>query len=224
MKHPTLATLLTLLAVTASPVAAAPADALRADIQTRVENFQQQALSAKVHWRADLLAPSMLLGLQAQTEGATAESKAQSWVAANASLFGLNATDLTLASSSRFHGRTSVTFQQVHEGTTVHQRTMVVVIDAQGLIQRVVNNTLPVMTLKRATGVDARAIAAARFGEQAQVGVASKHKRVIVATPVGAYEAAIVQVAPSAERLDVVEVVVDLSAGKVASLRPTLKR
>jgi Zn-dependent metalloprotease len=224
VKHPTLATLLALSLGAAIPAAAAPADDLRADIQDRVNTFLQTETTARAHWRADLVAPSMILGLYAAAEGETAQAKAESWVAEHAALFGLRADELVLAGTSSFRGRTTVTFQQVHGQLPVHQRTMVVVVDEQGLIQRVVNGTLPVIGLKRAADVDAHAIAAARFDPRARVSPQAAHKRVVMATPAGAYEAAIVQVAPSPERLQVLEVVVDLNAGEITSLRPTIKR
>jgi Zn-dependent metalloprotease len=223
VKHPTLATLLA-LTLAAAPAAATPADALRADIQDRVNTFLQAEATAKAHWRADLVAPSMLLGLYAEADGATPQARAESWVAANAALFGLTAADLRVAGTSAYRGRTTVTFQQVHEGVVVHQRTLVVVVDAQGLIQRVVNSTLPIIDLRRATDVDANAVAASRFDAEAKVSKAEHNKRVIVATRTGAFEAAVVKVAPSPDRLQVLEVLVDLSSGDIASLRPTLQR
>ena len=83
---------------------------------------------------------------------------------------------------------------------------------------------MPAMLHGVTAEADARAIAAARFDERALVSPGAKIKRVVVATPTGAYEAAIVQVAPSPEQLEVLEVVVDLSAGTIASLRPTTQR
>lgn len=224
MKHPTLATLAALALSAAFPAAAAPADDVHQDIQARVNTFLQAESAAQAHWRADLVAPSMILGLYQEAEGDTPQAKAESWVAANVALFGLEADDLQVAGTSSYRGRTTVTFQQMHGDLRVHQRTLVVVVDEQGLIQRVVNGTLPVLDLKHAGAVDANAVAAARFDERARVSPRAKNRRVVVATRAGAYEAAIVQVSPSPERMQVLEVLVDLSSGEVASLRPTIRR
>lgn len=229
MNRPTRMTLVA-LALVALPAAANPSaspqadDALRTEIQDRVSDLLQRTPSARAHWRVDLAAPAMMLGLDARVEGATAEERAQRWVASNAAVFGLSADQLQLASHTRLRGRTSVTFQQVYQGVPVHQRQLVVMVKDNGRIQRVVNNTYPVRELRTAGAVDPRAAVIGRFGPTARVAEAAQAKRVVVASSRGAFEAALVHVAPSAEQLEVLEVLVNLSSGEVAGHRSVMKR
>lgn len=208
----------------ALPAAASP-ESLRDAAEEEVSALLAEHPTARAHWRNDLVGPSMLLGLFLEAEGATPRAKAEAFLAEHAGLFALEKKDLAYASETVTNGRTVVTFHQVHGDKRVYQRSLTVTVDGRGLVTRVINDTFPIEKVRKSTRTKtfARDLAVTRTAAESAADV-ERVELVVVAGPAGAYDAALVRVAPRKDRLEVLEVVVDQSRGEVTSLRPAVMR
>lgn len=208
----------------ALPAAATP-EALREAAEDEVSQLLAEHPTARAHWRNDLVGPSMLLGLFLEVEGATPREKAETFLAEHAGLFGLDKAHLVYASETVTQQRTVITFHQVHGKKRVYQRSLTVTVDGRGMVTRVINDTFPVEKVRKGTRTKAFARDLAMTRTEAQSAAAVERvDSVVVAGPAGAYDAALVRVAPKKDRLSVLEVVVDQSRGEVTGVRQAVVR
>lgn len=122
--------------------------------------LKQTQERARAVWRN--AHPTLLTGIRIATTGADPASRARDFIARHTALLG--ASDFIIDDIDAQRGRTLVRMHQEHAGLTVADRSLVLTLDADGAVTRVVNDAAPV-----------RRVEVARFDAEAAARKALEH-------------------------------------------------
>ena len=205
-----------LLAGFIAPAQAAP----EATAQAALEAIEKQQPAVRAVWRGG--SPVLITGLELPTVGTQAAERAQHFVTTRADLLG--GVSLTLADVDQRRDRALVRFSQTHLGLRVVDQSVVITLDAQGRVVRILNDSAPLLEVRSATidGVTARRLAAERVLGPGALPAGLDAQKVVFAHGPHGVEGFLVLV-PQAP-LGVVEVRVDAAAGEVIGVRETVLR
>jgi Zn-dependent metalloprotease len=177
--------------------------------------LKQQQQSARAVWRN--ARPALISGIAVPTRGSTAALRAQDFLARHATLLG--AADFEVVDVQRNAQRTLVRLAQQYGGVPVADRSVVLTLNAEGAVTRVINDTAPLVEVTPARiGADeaARRAFAHIHGAAAQMPKVTARKRVFAAGGQGV-EGYLVSVARAP--MNVVEVRVNGVDGSVFGIK-----
>lgn len=153
---------------------------------------------AVAQWQTGVVGPALITKARFATVGDTPRAQAEQFVSKHAALFGVDAAELVFASENIASEKTVVHFAHRVDGRRVLRRGLTVTLCPSGHVTAVSNNIVPVPGVRKSRigKADARALALAQFAPGARSAEKSRIETVIVAGPGGAFEAAVVHVAP----------------------------
>lgn len=139
----------------ASTAAATPPD--RSAAEAAVESLDGRAV-----WSDFRNAPALVTGLRIAPEGETQQERAEAFLAEwSERLLGLSVSDLVFAGTEGARDRTSIRYQQFHQGLPVTGRFVLVTLNDAGEVLSVSNDTVGIAQVEAGglAEVNARAIA-----------------------------------------------------------------
>jgi Zn-dependent metalloprotease len=211
-----------MLSAVALAATAHAAEPTTTETQSALSRLRARTHNARVVWPSERATPSLLAGLSEHVDGDRPETRAQAFLSSWSPLIGIAPEQLRVRSVEDTAGRSTVRFQQLHDGLPVDGRTMSITLEGDRVIS-VASDLAPLLVVDRATIQEeqARALAVQAVhgtGPDApSVEIATQATRSIAATGAHGVEVFRVFVArkPLVEHL---EVLVDAHRGRVIGI------